>query len=238
MTTPGIRDLEPPSSPAGILAPEPGLLAWLRRMLVRFELNREDAVIELLPARGNVLDIGCGPGRLLVRAGPLPGRRFGLDTSLDCCRRARAALSGIGTGGGVVQGTINRTLPFADRSFDVVTAVAVLQFAVEPVACLSDIRRVLRPEGQLVLQVPNLAFLPRRLTLLTGHLPRTSFAPGWAGGTLHGFTRRALIHLLRISGFRTERVTGSGIFAPLRRWWPSLLCGDLIAVARPVDAHG
>ena len=85
---------------------------------------------------------------------------------------------------------------------------------------------------QLVLEVLNLAYLPRRLQLLTGQLPRHSTADGWDGGHLHNFTQAALAESLVLHGFDVEQWTGSGVLAPLRNWWPSLLSGNLIAACR------
>jgi 2-polyprenyl-3-methyl-5-hydroxy-6-metoxy-1,4-benzoquinol methylase len=130
---------------------------------------------------------------------------------------------------------VDRGLPLLDRQFDVVTAIAVLALVLDPIAQLHEIRRVLRPGGQLVVEVLNLVYLPRRLAVLTGRLPTHTTCHGWEGGHLHNFTRPALIRLLRECGFEVEAVTGSGVLTSLRQWWPGLLLGNVIASARRVD---
>lgn len=210
--------------------PRSGLLPRLRELLVRFELHRVDAVRALLPASGDLLDVGCGAGRLLAGTARGAGRRVGLDLSADACRAAASALTAAGHAPLVLQAGL-QALPFRDGAFDAVSAVAVLQYAVDPYAAFAELHRVLKPGGTLVVQVPNLGYVAHRLALLAGHLPRHSTAPGWDGGTLHAFTAGSLAHALEASGFHLAHLTGSGVLAPLRAWWPALLTGDLIAVA-------
>ena len=90
---------------------------------------------------------------------------------------------------------------------------------------------MMKPGGRLAVEVLNLVYLPRRIALLLGRLPAQTTCHGWEGGHLHNFTRGALEQLLRDSGFALSQVTGSGVFAPARAWWPSMLTGNLIAVA-------
>jgi len=54
---------------------------------------------------------------------------------------------------------------------------------------------------------------------------------GWDGGCRRYFCKGILADLLRHSGFAPEQWSGSGRFARLRRWHPSL-CGGLTVRAR------
>jgi hypothetical protein len=49
---------------------------------------------------------------------------------------------------------------------------------------------------------------------------------------LHNFTRSSVTALLQATGFEVVQTTGSGTFAGLRTWWPSLLLGNVIVLAR------
>ena len=78
-------------------------------------------------------------------------------------------------------------------------------------------------------QVPNVAWLPKRIRLLVGKSPVTSAEPGLSdGGHLHYFTRASLKKLFLDEGFRVVRITSGGIFAKPRRIWSSLLGADIV----------
>jgi len=96
--------------------------------------------------------------------------------------------------------------------------------------------RVLRPNGYVIAEVPNICYLKYRVQILLGKLPATS-SPynwekiGWDGGHIHYFTMKKFCWLFESQGFRIEKKTGSGFLAKFRNWWPSLLCGDLVIKA-------
>lgn len=138
----------------------------------------------LAAARGRVLDLGCGTGRLL---GALGG--VGLDISAGLLARARQK------GLRVVRGDAH-ALPFRDGAFDaVVAANAVFRYLDVPRA-LAECSRVLAPRGRLALH--QLAAYTVRLTRPhpghPGHLrdPSDIVAPAASVGL-----RPAAIHLYR-----------------------------------------
>ena len=85
--------------------------------------------------------------------------------------------------------------------------------------------------------MPNIAYLRYRIQLLFGKLPVTS-SPlnwkeiGWDGGHLHYFIKKTTCNLLEEFGFKVIKVSGSGLFAKFRNWWPALLTGDFVIKAR------
>jgi ubiquinone/menaquinone biosynthesis C-methylase UbiE len=203
------------------------------RLVARFEQHRVDAVADLVERGGCMLDIGCGDGRLVSRCSHWFDRVIGLDVAAVRLRRAADSAAHRGLGNvSYAAANVDTGLPILDASVDVATIVAVLGLIFDPLAALDELHRVLRPGGQLVLEVLNLAYLPRRVALVFGRLPRHSTAPGWDGGHLHNFTQAALAEALVAHGFRVDRWTGSGVLAPMRTWRPSLLTGNLIAVCR------
>lgn len=91
---------------------------------------------------GDVLDVGCGskPYRDLVPA----ARYVGLDVDTPFTRR-------VGVADVFYDG---RVFPLPDAGFDGVLCSQVLEHVFTPEAFLAEIRRVLRPDGILVLAVP------------------------------------------------------------------------------------
>lgn len=207
----------------------------VHRLIRRYELHRTDAVAALVDVGRDMLDIGAGEGDLALRCAPCFERIVGIDLAYERVRtaRERATRSRI-SNVLFAAANVDSGLPLGDSSIDVATAVAVVGFIFDPLALLVELRRVLRPGGRLILEVLNLAYLPRRLALLFGRLPRHSYAEGWDGQHLHNFTRGALNEALVAHGFQVEVWTGSGVLAPLRTWWPSLLTGNLIVRCRRV----
>lgn len=119
------------------------------------------AWLDGLPSTTRVLDAGSGEGVLVDEfAGRL--RIEGIDANYSSDR--------------VRLGSIT-ALPYADATFDRVLCLDVLEhltFDDQPRA-LAELTRVLRPGGEILLSVPNLAHLQSRLHfLLRGRLIRTA----------------------------------------------------------------
>lgn len=91
-----------------------------------------------------VLDVGCGPGvataELVRRLGA--GHVAALDPSVSFVAATRARLPAVEVTTGVAE-----QLPYEDDSFDASVAQLVVHFMTDPVAGLSEMRRVTRPGG-------------------------------------------------------------------------------------------
>jgi 2-polyprenyl-3-methyl-5-hydroxy-6-metoxy-1,4-benzoquinol methylase len=103
-----------------------------------------------------LLDIGCGWGDFLhvARCGGWPVSGFEFSESVAQVAREKYGLS-------VRVGSLE-DMGYPPRSFDLITMWHVLEHLREPRAALVHIETLLSPGGLLVLEVPNLNFLPRK----------------------------------------------------------------------------
>lgn len=103
-----------------------------------------------LDGSGLVIDIGCGPGDLVVDlAQRLPDARVvGVDPSPDMLRHARATAgaSSVGDRVSFVDGGAER-LPFADGSVDIAVSTLSAHHWPDASAAFAELARVLRPGG-------------------------------------------------------------------------------------------
>jgi SAM-dependent methyltransferase len=135
---------------------------------------------------GRVLDAGCGTGGLLAAlAVHAPALELtGLDFFPSAARRAAEK-----SGAAVVRGSVN-AMPFADGSFDAAVAADVLCHAgVDPAAALAELRRVLRPGGRLVVNMPAFAWLISAHDRRVHNARRQTAAELRAALAAAGFTR-------------------------------------------------
>src|SRR5206468_1299649 len=101
--------------------------------------------LDLAPG-DRLLEIGCGGGLLLREALARGAAAAGLDHSDEMVGLARERAPGAE----VVLGTAEE-LPFPAGSFTAVAMSIVLMFLPDPVAVLSECRRVLAPEGRVAI---------------------------------------------------------------------------------------
>lgn len=120
----------------------------LRAMLKNALENSES------PGSLGILDVGCGTGANLGLLSHL-GEAIGVDISRNAlrCSSARGLTS--------IAGADACCLPFADEHFDYVVMMDVLYHKMVPdkLGVLSEARRVLKPGGTLLLNVPAYQWL-------------------------------------------------------------------------------
>jgi len=138
------------------------------------------------PDGGTVLDVGTGPGVLLVElAERRPDLRLtGVDLSADMIAAATRNLEPFGARAEARVGDVTR-LPFPDHSFDMIVSSLSLHHWDRPEAAVPELARILRPGGQLyIYDFPfapfgKLAVAARAQSVLTGRAPeRTPIRTG------------------------------------------------------------
>lgn len=145
--------------------------------------------------RGRILDVGCGAGFFLRALDPSCWERFGVEPGERAYQMAAAKLGrdriffGKLTDAGL-----------DDSFFDVVTFWSTLEHMNDPLSNLIEARRILKPGGTLIVQVPNAASYQVRL--FGGHW----FAFDVPRHRYH-FTPPALRRALSQAGFEIYRMS-------------------------------
>ena len=120
----------------------------------RYILRMLETLADL--TRGNALDVGCGPGAYLKELHRMGFCIHGMDVSprmLDICR---ANLNG--TPGELHCADVEH-IPLPDGVFDLVLCIGVLQYVPSIAAALVEMRRVMTPNGYLVVCFENMMSL-------------------------------------------------------------------------------
>lgn len=114
-------------------------------------VGRRAAVAHINARGGEVLEVGVGTG-LSLETYDQRVRVTGVDYSPEMLRKARARVTRLGLAQVVALRRMDaRKLAFPDASFDTVAAMHVLSVVPEPERVMSEIARVLRPGGQVVI---------------------------------------------------------------------------------------
>jgi SAM-dependent methyltransferase len=181
------------------------------------------------------LDVGCGNGQLLYQFRSRYKRLIGLEYSQ--VRLAQASLNLSGTPFIGLLGSAEK-MEIETASIDRIISADTIEHIPDVYAAAEEMFRVLKPNGQLVINTPNIAFIKKRALLAIGRFPSTSQKNEglgsdvlFDGGHLHYFTFRSLRLLLVRAGFRSVRQSGFGKFGRIHSIWPSLLSGSVQLVA-------
>jgi SAM-dependent methyltransferase len=211
---------------------------WGARMRRSLTADRYEVVAELMSTierqGGALIDIGCGRGETLRAAAARFDRLVGVDISdveLEVLGRELPAEISAKTTLRAID--LNSSWPFADGEFDVVSALAVVEHLFDPYFISAEMARLCRPGGHVLVEVPNIAYLKYRLSLLTGVFPLTSGDPiGWDGGHIHYFTVRSITDLFRRVNCEPISVKCAGFLHRVRDLWPSMLGPDFVILFR------
>jgi SAM-dependent methyltransferase len=202
-----------------------GLLSQI--FLATEEVNRR-AVLRSLPAGrgGALLDIGPYDGTFTNRIRERLAADSAVGVELMRAHAARTRELGIE----VIEADVAEGLPFPDDTFDVVTANQVIEHVRSTDRFLSELRRVLRPDGVACVSTNNMASLHNIVSLVLGFQPPPQhvsdevnvgnpISPGQGmphedvgQAHLRLFTARALGELARHHGLEIARMRGAGYY--------------------------
>ncbi len=177
--------------------PEPW--AWERR--------RALLLGEVRPGE-RVLDLGCGSGRFVAALRDAGAEPVGVEIAEAALERARAVAPGadlrlLGPDG---------SLPLEHGSVDVVWCSEVLEHVADGLQLLHEVRRVLRPEGRLLVTVPYHGRVKAAAIALARF--DAHFDP--QGQHLRFYTRASLAASLRAAGLEPISIGTAGGLPLLR----------------------
>lgn len=195
-------------------------------------------VVHFDRARGKrVLEIGFGPGYDALKFMQAGAEYSGIDITAENVDRTKKHLGYFGLSPDVRQGDAEH-LPYSDASVDLVYSNGVLHHVPNLTSALGQIRRVLKPTGELTILMYNrysVFYLGLLLThVLTGRFLRESLADrrsrieataADAKPIVNVYSRRELADILEANGFDVksivarkctpEDIPGSGRFPRL-----------------------
>jgi len=111
----------------------------------------------------SVLDVACGAGDWLAVAAAKGATVSGIDISERAVSICRQRMPDGEFRTGPAEG-----LPFPDCTYDLVTCLGSLEHFLDQPAALAEMVRVMKPNGKVVILVPNAGFLTYRLGLYKG----------------------------------------------------------------------
>jgi len=119
-----------------------------------------EKIVDVISAnkKGKLLDLGCGDGRT--------GKRlFDLGFSVSACDMDKDRFE-FHDQIEFKEGNLNSKLPYDDNTFDYIIFMEVIEHIYNPNFVISEISRVLKKGGRLILSTPNILNVGSRLRFL------------------------------------------------------------------------
>jgi SAM-dependent methyltransferase len=157
-----------------------------------------------LPAGSRVLDVGCGLGALLD---VMNGRSFdGYGVEVG---QGSAAFTSQRYPNRVHAGTVE-SAGYPDGFFDLVTMFDVIEHLEDPVVTLTEVKRILAPNGWLYVMTPN-------IYSINSQLMRSRWYQYKPHEHLFYFSPRSLTVALKRCGFSKTNLWSTGIYTSIGR---------------------
>lgn len=141
----------------------------------------------------NILDVGCASGWFLSQiAQRFPKAKcIGIDVYKNAIQYGKKRYPSL-----KFMVADAHSLPFPDDSFDVIVCTEVLEHVLKPEQVISEIKRVLRPNGIAIVEMDSGNFLFRAVWYWWTHLKKGV----WRNSHIHSFSTKKLEKMLRKGG--------------------------------------
>ena len=187
---------------------------------------------------GTVLDVGCGDGEVLYSLRNHYDFLIGIEVSKNRYKNAEALLKDTHSQL-FLMNYEDDSLPIYGK-VDTVICLDVLDHFLDVRTVLKKIYDILKPGGQFILNIPNIAKIERRFKLLFGTFPSTSTGSQGLnklngsdlldGGKTHYLTFSMVEKLLLEIEFKDIKKFGIGRYGAIHNWFPTILSGSISIV--------
>jgi methionine biosynthesis protein MetW len=197
---------------------------WIYKIVIkimeRTVLENERLFLSLIRERPQVklLDIGCGNAEFTLKISQvlMAGASFGIELEPKdaCAAEARGVR--------VVIADANKAFAFRDGSFDAVVANQIIEHLYDTDNFFQELHRVLKKGGEAIISSPNLCSWHNVFFMLFGMQPPGMPLVGVQAGNFlegakaHGhiklFSLRAIKNIVRLYGFKIEKVCSGGYY--------------------------
>jgi SAM-dependent methyltransferase len=169
---------------------------YLARKLMREIINK--TVHRHVSLGGAIAELGSGLGHNLDLLAT-DYRVIGFDGLEDAAKIASER--GINT----VKADLDQELPVEAESFDAILCIDVLEHLIDPLACINEAFRLLKPSKFLIINVPNHFTLTCRIRILMGKgIDAPKFFPNhhaWNYPHVRFFNHQSIIKAANLCGF-------------------------------------
>lgn len=188
-------------------------------------------IIQSVPNGSAILEIGFASGYIAEKLKKNGNTIVGVEINKQDALRAKNIYEKIVIGN--IE-DINILKKIGTRKFDVIIFADVLEHLQDPNFVLKNIKKLLSPKGNIIISVPNIAFLTNRFLHLLGNFDYQDW--GIMDRThLRFFTYKTLLQLVQSSGLHISQFDYIGNFTQLplymqtihplfrqRLWWKKI----------------
>lgn len=181
-------------------------------------------ILNLIPPKSVNLDIGCNSGSL---GKALKRKRViidGIDVDRKILKKAKPFYRHL-----YYRNLYRPKLCIPKTKYDSIIMADILEHLPRPDLLLVDIKKYLKPDGQIIVSLPNIARLEIRLQLLFGSF---NYSPGILNPDhLKFFTKKSAHNLFESTGYTIIKIIPSGLGHQLPIL-PTLLAFQFIFIAK------
>ncbi len=213
--------------------------SFLSRFLNVFFKNysREEVAAGFKLHGEKCLDIACGDGELLNRYLYKKYKRaYGVDISPRLINKAQSKkMKNCDFHVGDIDEFVEKAVK-AGTKYDSIYLLAILEHIQWPSIFIREVSKIVNENGHIVIEVPNVSWLPHRLSFFLGKFPTTAPTVGAIPGVydehIRFFTIDTLNKIVQSAGFKLVKLDCSGKFKFIKKLYPKLLSPDIVAFYR------